>query len=141
MQEALQILEACGREFGVGAELAHLMSLVRVYTRLTGECSGVGVVLDALEAAIGDMLARAAAFPASSQTAAMFHEDASRLRSYVDRLRALGFHPTPPRSSHEPTADEEQDGPSQGGSPHPSIDEAGMGGSTTLARRPPPSIR
>ena len=105
MQEALTILQEFGHDFGISAEIAHIITLIRQYARLTGELSGVGMVLHWMESAVGDVLALSAAFRASSQTAVTLHHDANRLRSYVDRLRALGFLPTSPLSIHEPPAD------------------------------------
>jgi hypothetical protein len=105
MQEALRILTEVGNDFGVSAEIGHSITLIRQYARLTGECSGVGVVLHWLESAISDLVALAAAFSASSQSAVALHQDANRLRSYVDRLRALGFLPTSPLSIPQPPAD------------------------------------
>jgi hypothetical protein len=94
MQEALTILQEFGHDFGVSVEIAHIIRLIRQYERLTRELAGVGVVLHWLESAVREVLDRAAAFSGSSQTAVALHQDAIRLRSYVDRLRALGFHPT-----------------------------------------------
>jgi hypothetical protein len=105
MQEPLTIIQAFGRDFGVSAEIAHLIPLIRQYERLTGKLSGVGVVLHWMESAVRDLLNFAAAFSDSSQTAVALHQDAIRLRSYVGRLRALGFLPTNPLSIHEPAAD------------------------------------
>lgn len=105
MQEALTILTEIGDEFGLGAEISHTIALIQRYERLTGDGAGVGIVLDWMESAVSDVLALSAAFRASSQTAVTLHQDAIRLRSYVGRLRALGFHPTNPRSIHEPAAD------------------------------------
>src|SRR5262245_6715792 len=96
MQEALKILEAFGREFWVSAEVASLISLMRQYARLTGRCSGVGMVLDTMESAVGDLLARAATFQPESPTAGLFHRKAIRLGAYIDGLRALGCHPMTP---------------------------------------------
>jgi hypothetical protein len=105
MQEALRILQEVGYDFGVSAEIAHIITLIRQYERLTGECSGVGVVLHWMESAVSDVLSLSATFRATSQTAVALQQDAIRLRSYVDRLRALGFLPTSPLSIHEPPAD------------------------------------
>jgi hypothetical protein len=105
MQEALTILTEVGNDFGVSAEIAHIIMLIRHYERLTGELSGVGVVLHWMESAVSDVLALSAAFSASSQTAVALQRDATGLRSYVGRLRALGFLPTNPLSIHEPAAD------------------------------------
>jgi hypothetical protein len=106
MEEALTILIEVGNEFGVSAEIAHIIiTLVRQYARLTGEGSGVGVVLHWMESAVSDLVALSAVFHASSQTAVTLHHDANRLRSYVGRLRALGFLPTSPVAIHEPPAD------------------------------------
>ena len=104
MQEALRILTEVGNDFGVSAEIARIIRLIRQYERLTGECSGVDVALHCMESAVSDLLALAAAF-ASSQTAVALRQDANRLRSYADRLRALGFLPTSPLSIHGPPAD------------------------------------
>ena len=65
----------------------------------------MGVVLHWMESAVSDMLVLSAAFQASSQTAVTLHQDAIRLRSYVDRLRVLGFLPTSPLPIHEPPTD------------------------------------
>ena len=100
----MTILQEIGHDFGLSAEIARIITLIRQYERLTGECSGVGVVLLWMESAVSDMLALSAAFQALSQTAVTLHHDANRLRSYVDRLRA-GFFPTNPVSSHEPPTD------------------------------------
>jgi hypothetical protein len=102
MQEALTILQVFGHDFGVSAEIAYIIRLIRQYERLTGELSCVGVVLHWMESAVNDVLALSAAFHASSQTAVTLHQDAIRLRSHVARLRALGFLPTNPLSIHEP---------------------------------------
>jgi hypothetical protein len=101
MQEALTILQEFGHDFGLRAEIAHIITLIRQYERLTGELSGVGMVLHWLESAVRDVLDLSAAFSGSSQTAVTLHQDAIRLMSYVDRLRALGFLPTNPLSIHE----------------------------------------
>jgi hypothetical protein len=45
MENALAILKEIGHEFGLCTELAHIITLTQQYERLTGECSGVGVVL------------------------------------------------------------------------------------------------
>jgi hypothetical protein len=105
MQEALAILQAIGRDFGLCVEIAHIITLIRQYERPTGECSGVGVALHWLESAVSDVLTLAATCSALSQTAVALQQDANRLSSCVDRLRALGFHPTSPLSIHEPPAD------------------------------------
>jgi hypothetical protein len=105
MENALVILKEIEQEFGLCAERAHLITLIRQYERLTGECSGVGMVLHWIESAVSNLRVRAAAFSDSGQTAAALHQEAVRLRSYVDRLRALGFLPTDPLSIHEPAAD------------------------------------
>jgi hypothetical protein len=105
MQEALTILQEFGHDFGVSAEIAHIIVLIRQYARLTAVCSGVGVVLHWMESAVSYVVALSAAFSTSSQTAVTLHQDAIRLRSYVDRLRALGYFHTNPVSSHEPPTD------------------------------------
>ena len=105
MQEALTIRQEFGHDFGLSAEIVHIIRLIRQYERLTGECSGVGVVLHWMESAVSNVLALSDAFHASSQTTVTLHHDANRLRAYVDRLRALGFLPTSPLSLHEPPAD------------------------------------
>jgi hypothetical protein len=105
MQEALAILQAFGRDIGLSADIAHLIAIVRQYERLTGELSGVGVVLRWMESAVRDVLVLSTAFSDLSQTAVALHQDAIRLQSYVGRLRALGFFPTNPISRHEPPTD------------------------------------
>jgi hypothetical protein len=85
--------------------MARIITVIRQYERLTGVCSGVGVVRHWMESAVRDVLALSAAFHALSQTAVTLHQDANRLRSYVDRLRVLGFLPTSPLAVHEPPAD------------------------------------
>ena len=37
MQEALTILQEFGHDFGLSAEIAHIITLIRQYERLTGE--------------------------------------------------------------------------------------------------------
>jgi hypothetical protein len=100
----LTILHEIGHDFGLSVEIAHVITLIRQYERLTGEVFGVGMVLHWMESAVSDVLELSAAFHASSQTAVTLHQDAIRLRSYIDRLRALGFHPTNPLSIHETLA-------------------------------------
>jgi hypothetical protein len=133
----LTILTEVGHDVGVCAEIAHIITRIRQYERLTGECSGVGVVLHWMESAVSDVLALAAAFCASSQTAVALYQDATRLRSYVDRLRVLGFLPTNPLSIHESPAHGGGDGPGQGGAPLTPADKAGAMGATTSVHRPP----
>jgi hypothetical protein len=104
MQEALTILHEMGHEFGLGAEIARLITLMRQYERLNGELTGVALILDWLESAVTGLSALADVFHPTSQTAAHFRHEAGRLRAYVDRLRTLGFFSTRPQSIHEPLA-------------------------------------
>lgn len=104
MQEALTILKEFGNDFGIPAEIAHIITLIRQYERLSGELLGVGVVLHWMESAVSDVLALSSAFHTSSKTAVTLHQDSIRLMYYVDRLRALGFHPTNPLSIPETLA-------------------------------------
>jgi hypothetical protein len=105
MEEAITILEAVGREFDLGAELRHMTTHSRLAERLTGEIPSVGLILNWMETAVNDLVELADVFYPSSQTAAHFRHRAIRMRTYVDRLRALGFLPTDPLSIHEPAAD------------------------------------
>jgi hypothetical protein len=105
MQAVLTMLTEFGYEFGLSAEIAHMITHIRHYERLTGECSGVGTILDWMETAVKDLSELANVFHPSSQTAEHFRYEAARLRSYVGRLRALGFLPVSPLSIHEPPAD------------------------------------
>jgi hypothetical protein len=101
MQEVLTMLT----EFGLSAEIAHMITHIRHYERLTGECSGVGTILDWMESAVKDLSELANVFHPSSQTAEHFRHEAARLRSYAGRLPALGFLPVSPLSIHELPAD------------------------------------
>jgi hypothetical protein len=101
MEEAMTILEEVGREFGLGAELRQLMRHCRLVERLTGEGSGIGLVVDWLEAAANDLSALANGFSPASETALYFRNRADRMRAYSHQLRALGVVPMSPRLSHE----------------------------------------
>jgi hypothetical protein len=96
MQEALTILQAFGHDFGVSAEIVHIIRLIRQYERLTGEVSGMGIVLHWLEAAASDFVNLSNTFPTSSQTSEDLQNSAMRILSYVSQLRAVGIVPTDP---------------------------------------------
>ena len=104
MREVLTILTELGQEFGISAELTGLMPDIRPYERLTGERSHMGTIRTWMETAVTDLADLATVFHPTSQTAAHVREEAVRLRSYVDRLRGLGFLSTNPLVIHEPPA-------------------------------------
>ena len=96
MQEALTILQEFGHDFGLSADIVHIIRLIRQYERLTGEVSGTGIVLHWMEAAASDFFNLSNTFPASSQTSEDLQSYASRILSYIGRLRAIGIVPTDP---------------------------------------------